>query len=115
MANTTWGELSWSAGVFGGANDADVSVTGQSLTSVLNSVSISLGANVSLTGEQLSTSLNHSSSNSNSISPSEFTPTINTPDRMEAAVAAATQRLNNPNKNSIVRRNAELITYENSV
>lgn len=64
---------------------------------------------------QLSTSLNHSSSNSNSISPSEFTPTINTPDRMEAAVAAATQRLNNPNKNSIVRRNAELITYENSV
>ena len=63
---------------------------------------------------QLSTSLNHSSSNSNSISPSEFTPTINTPDRMEAAVAAATQR-QNPNKNSIVRRSAELITYENSV
>jgi hypothetical protein len=58
MANTTWGELSWSSGVFGGANDADVLVTGQSLTSVLNSVSISLGANVSLTGEQLSTSLN---------------------------------------------------------
>ena len=63
---------------------------------------------------QLSTSLNHSSSNSNSISQSEFTPTINTPDRMEAAVAAATQR-QNPNKNSIVRRSAELITYENSV
>jgi hypothetical protein len=58
MANTTWGELSWSAGTFGGANDAIVSVTGQSLTSVLNSVSISLSPNVSLTGQQLSTSLN---------------------------------------------------------
>ena len=58
MANTAWGELSWSSGVFGGANDADVLVTGQSLTSVLNSVSISLGANVSLTGQLLSTSLN---------------------------------------------------------
>jgi hypothetical protein len=58
MANTAWGALSWSAGTFGGANDADVLVTGQSLTSVLNSVSISLSANVSLTGEQLSTSLN---------------------------------------------------------
>jgi hypothetical protein len=58
MANTAWGALSWSAGTFGGQNDADVLVTGQSLTSVLNSVSISLSANVSLTGEQLSTSLN---------------------------------------------------------
>ena len=58
MANSAWGELSWSAGVFGGANDVDVSITGQSLTSALNSVSISLSPNVSLTGEQLSTSLN---------------------------------------------------------
>ena len=55
MANTTWGELSWSAGTFGGANDAVVLVTGQSLTSVLNNdgVNISLGANVSLTGQYL--------------------------------------------------------------
>jgi hypothetical protein len=58
MANSAWGELSWSSGVFGGANDVDVSVTGQSLTSALNSVSISIGPNVSLTGEQLNTSLN---------------------------------------------------------
>ena len=58
MANSAWGELSWSSGVFGGANDVDVSITGQSLTSALNSVSISLSPNVSLTGEQLSTSLN---------------------------------------------------------
>jgi len=59
MANTTWGQLNWSAGTFGGANDADVLVTGQSLTSALNSVSISLSPNVSLTGEQLSSSLNN--------------------------------------------------------
>ena len=58
MANSAWGELSWSSGVFGGANEVDVSLTGQSLTSALNSVSISIGPNVSLTGEQLSTSLN---------------------------------------------------------
>ena len=44
MANTAWGALSWSAGTFGGQNDADVLVTGQSLTSVLNSASISLNA-----------------------------------------------------------------------
>lgn len=59
MANTTWGQLNWSAGTFGGANDANVLVTGQSLTSALNSVSISLSPNVSLTGEQLSSSLNN--------------------------------------------------------
>jgi hypothetical protein len=55
MANTAWGALSWSAGAFGGENDAVVSVTGQSLTSVLNNdgVNISLGANVSLTGQYL--------------------------------------------------------------
>jgi CheY-specific phosphatase CheX len=58
MANTAWGELSWSAGTFGGANDVDVLITGQSLISALNDVSISLSPNVSLTGEQLSTSLN---------------------------------------------------------
>jgi hypothetical protein len=58
MANTAWGELSWSAGTFGGANDVDVLITGQSLTSALNDVSISLSSNVSLTGEQLNTSLN---------------------------------------------------------
>ena len=58
MANTTWGELSWSAGTFGGANDVDVLITGQSLISALNDVSISLSPNVSLTGQQLSTSLN---------------------------------------------------------
>jgi hypothetical protein len=40
MAITTWGQLGWSAGTFGGINDIDVSVTGQSLTSSLNSVSI---------------------------------------------------------------------------
>ena len=59
MANTTWGELGWSAGTFGGANDADVSVTGQSLTSALNSVSISLSPIINLTGEQLISSLNN--------------------------------------------------------
>jgi len=59
MANTTWGELSWSAGTFGGANDATVSVTGQSLTSVINSVSILSSPLITLTGEQLSSSLNN--------------------------------------------------------
>ena len=59
MANTTWGELGWSAGTFGGANDATVSVTGQSLTSALNSVSISLSPIINLTGEQLTSSLNN--------------------------------------------------------
>jgi hypothetical protein len=42
MANSAWGELGWSAGAFGGENDATVSVTGQSLTSALNSVSLLL-------------------------------------------------------------------------
>jgi CheY-specific phosphatase CheX len=59
MANTTWGELGWSAGTFGGANDATVSVTGQSLTSALNFVSISLSPIINLTGEQLTSSLNN--------------------------------------------------------
>ena len=59
MANTTWGELGWSVGTFGGANDVNVSVTGQSLTSSLNNVFISLGTSVSLTGEQLNSSLNN--------------------------------------------------------
>jgi hypothetical protein len=59
MANTTWGELSWSAGTFGGANDVDVLVTGQSLTSALNSVSSSISGVVNLTGEQLTSSLNN--------------------------------------------------------
>ena len=53
MANSAWGELGWSAGAFGGENDANVLVTGQSLTSALNDVSISLSPNVSLTGQQL--------------------------------------------------------------
>jgi hypothetical protein len=59
MANTAWGELSWSAGAFGGENDATVSVTGQSLTSALNSVSLSISGVVNLTGEQLNSSLNN--------------------------------------------------------
>jgi len=59
MANTTWGELSWSAGTFGGANDATVSVTGQSLTSVINSVSILSSPLINLTGQQLTSSLNN--------------------------------------------------------
>jgi hypothetical protein len=59
MANTTWGELSWSAGAFGGENDATVSVTGQSLTSSLNSVSLSISGFVNLIGEQLISSLNN--------------------------------------------------------
>jgi hypothetical protein len=58
MANTTWGELSWSEGTFGGLSDVDVLVTGQSLTSVLNDASISISGVVNLTGEQLSSSLN---------------------------------------------------------
>jgi len=58
MANSAWGELSWSAGTFGGLTDANVLVTGQSLTSALNSVSLSINGIVNLTGEQLSTSLN---------------------------------------------------------
>jgi hypothetical protein len=53
MANSAWGELGWSSGTFGGLNDIDVSVTGQSLTSSLNSVSISISGSVLLTGEQL--------------------------------------------------------------
>jgi hypothetical protein len=57
MANSAWGELSWSAGAFGGENDANVSVTGQSLTSVLNSVSTVGDSNTSLTGQSLTTSL----------------------------------------------------------
>ena len=58
MANSAWGELSWSAGTFGGLSDVDVSVTGQSLTSVLNSVSLSIDGVVNLTGQQLTSSLN---------------------------------------------------------
>ena len=58
MANSAWGELSWSAGTFGGLSDVDVSVTGQSLTSVLNSVSFSIDGVVNLTGQQLTSSLN---------------------------------------------------------
>ena len=59
MANTAWGELGWSVGAFGGENDATVSVTGQSLTSALNSVSLSISGVVNLTGEQLNSSLNN--------------------------------------------------------
>jgi hypothetical protein len=58
MANSAWGELSWSAGAFGGENDANVLVTGQSLTSVLNSVTFTIDGIVNLTGQQLSSSLN---------------------------------------------------------
>jgi hypothetical protein len=58
MANTAWGELGWSAGTFGGANDVDVLITGQSLTSILNSVSLSIDGIVNLNGQQLTSSLN---------------------------------------------------------
>jgi hypothetical protein len=58
MANSAWGELGWSAGAFGGENDANVLVTGQSLTSVLNSVTFTIDGIVNLTGQQLSSSLN---------------------------------------------------------
>jgi len=61
MANTTWGELGWSAGTFGGANDATVSVIGQSLISVLNNngVSLSISGLVNLTGQSLTSVLNN--------------------------------------------------------
>ena len=59
MANTAWGALSWSAGAFGGENDAIALVTGQSLTPVLNSVSALSSPLINLTGEQLSSSLNN--------------------------------------------------------
>jgi len=59
MANTTWGQLSWSAGTFGGANDAIVSVTGQSLTSVINSVSTLSSPLINLTGQSLTSVLNN--------------------------------------------------------
>jgi hypothetical protein len=58
MAITAWGDLSWSAGTFGGLNDIDVSVTGQSLTSSLNNVSISIDGVINLSGQQLTSSLN---------------------------------------------------------
>ena len=95
MANSAWGELSWSAGTFGGLNDVTVqvtapgtpttwgsnswgqfgwganvglstfegstsvdiitvaNVTGEQLTTTLNSVTAIIAVNVSLTGENL--------------------------------------------------------------
>ena len=38
MANAAWGDLTWNTGTFGGINDQNVSVTGQSLTTSLSSV-----------------------------------------------------------------------------
>ena len=57
MANSAWGDLNWGAGTFGGENDVTIAVTGQSLTSAINSVSTVGDANTSLTGESLTTSL----------------------------------------------------------
>jgi hypothetical protein len=100
MANSAWGELSWSAGTFGGLNDVTVqvtapgtlttwgsnswsqfgwgenlglstlqgnatidiisvaNVTGQLLSTSLNSVTATGTANLTLTGQQLTTTLN---------------------------------------------------------
>jgi hypothetical protein len=59
MANSAWGELSWSAGTFGGINDVTVILTGETLSSTLNNVSISIDSLINLTGEQLNSSLNN--------------------------------------------------------
>ena len=56
MANSAWGELGWSAGSFGGENDAVVSITGQSLTSALGIVDP--GPDANLTGQQLTLGFN---------------------------------------------------------
>ena len=63
MANAAWGDLTWNTGTFGGINDQNVSVTGQSLTTSLSSVTAlfqpNAGWGVSLaTAQLLSTTLN---------------------------------------------------------
>ena len=54
-----WGAFGWGDSEWGNNTvSANVSVTGQSLTSSLNDVFISLSSNISVTGQQLSTTLN---------------------------------------------------------
>jgi hypothetical protein len=58
MAASAWGSLGWNVGTFGGENDVTVILTGQSLTSVINSVVISADSNTNTTGEFLTSTIN---------------------------------------------------------